>query len=213
MRLDQLRRAYDDVGLEPEALGDDPLLALGAWLADARAAGMVEPNAMALATADSEGRVSARMVLLKGLTERGAVFYSNHGSRKGLDLTANPRAALTFWWDVLERQVRVEGVAEPVDAATSDAYFHSRPYGSQLAAAASEQSRPLADREELEARVGALRARYPEGGAPIPRPEAWGGFLVVPDRMEFWKGRRDRMHDRIEFRRDGDAWLVQRLYP
>ena len=213
MRLDQLRRAYDDVGLEPEALGDDPLLALGAWLADARAAGMVEPNAMALATADADGRVSARMVLLKGLTERGAVFYSNRGSRKGLDLAANPRAALTFWWDVLERQVRVEGVAEPVDAATSDTYFHSRPYGSQLAAAASEQSRPLADREELEARVGTLRARYAEGGAPIPRPEDWGGFLVVPDRMEFWKGRRDRMHDRIEFRRDGDAWLVQRLYP
>lgn len=213
MHLEQLRQAYDDVGIEPGALGNDPLLALAGWLQDAEAAGMMEPNAMTLATADRRGRVTARMVLLKGLTPRGAVFYSNYDSRKGHDLAENPRAALCFWWDLLERQVRLEGTVERLDEVDSTTYFHSRPYGSQVAAAASDQSRPLADRSVLEARTADLRARYPEGDGPVPRPPQWGGSLVVPDRIEFWKGRRDRMHDRLAFVRDGDTWEVTRLYP
>lgn len=213
MHLDQLRQSYDDVGLEPDSLGNDPLRALAGWLQDAEAAGMMEPNAMTLATADRHGRVSARMVLLKGLTERGAVFYSNYDSRKGQDLAENPRAALCFWWDVLERQVRVEGTVERLDAAASTAYFHSRPYGSQIAAAASDQSRPMADRSVLEARFAALRARYPETDGPVPRPPQWGGSLVVADRIEFWKGRRDRMHDRLAYVLDGGNWQITRLFP
>lgn len=211
MRLDQLRQNYHDEGLDPATLGADPLAALARWLEDALAAGMIEPNAMTLATADADGRVAARMVLLKGLADGGAVFYSNYDSRKGHDLRTNPQAALCFWWDKLERQVRLEGRVERLSEADSLAYFRRRPYGSQLAALASDQSRPLADRSVLEARAAELRARYPEGS--VPRPASWGGYRLVPDRVEFWKGRRDRLHDRLVYTRTPDGWQVARLYP
>ncbi len=186
MDLDRLRQDYDDVELDPATLGPDPLPVLERWLEDALAVGMLEPNAMTLATADEHGRVAARMVLLKGLSEAGAVFYSNYDSSKGQDLNSNPQAALCFWWDKLERQVRIEGRVERVPEADSEAYYRSRPYGSQIAALASDQSRPLAQRSDLETRTAELKAAYPEG-VSVPRPRGWGG----PRRSVRWRNTRD----------------------
>ena len=174
--------------------------------------GLAEPTAMALATADAEGRPSVRMVLLKGFDERGFVFFTNRESRKGEELAANPQAALCFFWQPLELQVRVEGRVEEVDAEEADEYYGSRARGSQLGAWASLQSRPLASREELEARVAEIEARFAD--APIPRPPHWTGFRVVPRRIEFWSGRPSRLHDREVYARQGEGpWTTQRLYP
>lgn len=210
-----MRTSYGRDVLTEERLGDDPLAALASWLRDADREGMIEPNAMALATADSEGRPSSRFVLCKGIDEHGIVFYTNYESRKGRELAARPWAAATFWWDRLERQVRLEGPTERLTAAASDAYFASRPHGSRVGAWASPQSREIEDRAELERRFAEAEARFPEG-SDVPRPPSWGGIRIRPLRIEFWQGRENRTHDRIAFARDGvDAarWRTARLAP
>jgi len=210
MSLANKRTAYR-LGVLTEAdLSADPLTLLLRWLDEAGQAGLVEPNAMVLATA-CQGRPSARMVLLKGLDARGLVFYSNTQSRKGLELADNPHAALVFYWAGLERQVRVEGPVEQVSREEAEAYFRNRPYGSQLAAWASEQSRELPSRQVLEARWQALNEQYPPGAVPLP--PFWGGYRLCPWQIEFWQGREDRLHDRFLYHHEGAAWTVRRLYP
>lgn len=191
----------------------DPFERFGELLERARGTTLPEPTAMTLATADADGRPSARMVLLKGYDERGFVFYTNLESRKALDLAANANAALCFHWQPLEVQVRVEGSVHPVSAAEADAYFASRPRGSQIGAWASRQSQPLASRSELEDRIREFEARYE--GATVPRPPFWSGYRLVPTRIEFWFGKANRLHERDVYTRstDGEDWRCVRLYP
>ncbi|WP_437826781.1 pyridoxamine 5'-phosphate oxidase [Sorangium sp. So ce1153] len=170
-----------------------------------------DATAMTLATADASGRPSARMVLLKGIDDRGFVFFTNYGSRKAAELEANPFAALCIHWAKAAEQIRVEGRVERVTEAESDAYFATRPRGSQIGAWASRQSAPLPSRERLIERVREIEARF--DGRPVPRPEFWGGYRVVPDRIELWRGQESRLHDRVVYHRDGDGWRVERLYP
>ncbi|MBT5572384.1 MAG: pyridoxamine 5'-phosphate oxidase [Alphaproteobacteria bacterium] len=189
----------------------DPISQFDCWLRDAIAAEPSNPNAMTLATVSPEGRPSTRMVLLKGHDAQGFVFYTNFNSLKGQELRKNPHASLCFHWKSLDRQVRIEGVVEVVSDETADAYFASRARGSQIGAWASQQSQPVESRDVLEAQVAALEAQYDD--IDIPRPPYWSGFLVVPDRIEFWTDRRDRLHDRQVFLRDGANWREERLQP
>jgi pyridoxamine 5'-phosphate oxidase len=188
-----------------------PFRRFGAWLDRAMAEGVAEPTAFTLATADAAGRPSARMLLLKGFDEAGFVFYTNLESRKAGELAANPFAALCFFWQPLELQVRIEGPVERVGGDEADAYYASRPRGSRIGAWASSQSRPLGSYDELMERVRSYEARFP--GDEIPRPPHWSGFRLDPERIEFWRGRPDRLHERERFDRDGDGWRVTRLYP
>jgi pyridoxamine 5'-phosphate oxidase len=190
----------------------DPVTQFSRWLAGAAAAGLAEPTAMVLATASPDGVPRARTVLLKGYGPDGFVFYTNKTSRKGRELTANPRACLLFPWHAMHRQVIIEGDVAEVSAAQSERYFRSRAHGSQLGAWASRQSTVLATRAELDSRHARLRARWPEG-TEVPMPPFWGGFLVVPELAEFWQGRTDRLHDRLRYRRAGDGWIIERLSP
>jgi len=189
----------------------DPLAQFERWLADAAAAGLVEPTAMSLATVSAQGRPSLRIVLFKGLYQGGFTFYTNYESRKGEELAVRPEAALTFWWDKLERQVRIEGRVQRVPRELSDRYFHSRPRGSQIGAYTSRQSRVLQKREELDARLAATGERF--NGQDIPLPDYWGGYVVVPETIEFWQGRANRVHDRLRYVREGNAWRMERLEP
>ncbi len=200
------------VGL-PDPKGDEnPVDLFRNWFREAQEAGLFLPEAMTLATATAEGRPSARMVLLKGVDDRGFSFYTNYESRKAHELEANPRAALVFHWAILERQVRVEGPVERVSQEESAAYFRTRGRGSRIGAWASKQSRTLAERRELEARVRDLEARF--DGDEVPLPPFWGGYRVVPQRIEFWQGRADRLHDRwLWTRGEGGGWSTVRLYP
>ena len=211
MGIEELRRGYSRAELRKRDLDPDPLVQFGRWLGEAVAADLLEPTAMTLATADGGGRVSARMVLLKGYGADGFYFYSNYASRKAQDLAANPQAALVFYWDRLERQVRVEGVVHKVAREASEAYFRSRPRGSQLGAWASPQSQPLRDREELVEREAEARARFE--GREVPLPDHWGGFRVEPLAVELWQGRPDRLHDRFRYSREGTGWRLERLAP
>jgi pyridoxamine 5'-phosphate oxidase len=206
------RSEYDRGTLGEEDLAPTWHEQFRGWLDDAIAAELPEPYAMTLATAAAGGAPGARTVLLRGVDRRGFVFHTNHGSRKATDLAENPRAALVFLWVPLQRQVVVEGEVERLAEADSDAYWETRPYRSKLGALASPQSQPIAGRAELEERFAALAEQYPEG-AEIPRPEGWGGYRLAPDQVEFWHGRRDRLHDRLRYRRDGEAWVVERLAP
>ena len=207
-----MRRAYARAGLVESDLASDWPAQFAAWIADARDAGLTEPNAMVLATTTPDGRPSARTVLLKAFDERGFVFFTNLDSRKGREATANPAVALVFPWHDIERQVVVTGEALQVSEAEADAYFALRPRGSQLGALASPQSQVLPSRAPLEQARDELAARHPEG-EPVPRPARWGGLRVEPDAVEFWQGREDRLHDRLRFRRDGGGWIVERLAP
>jgi pyridoxamine 5'-phosphate oxidase len=190
---------------------DDPLRLFQDWMAEAEASEANDPNAMSLATATPDGRPSVRAVLLKGVDSRGFVFYTNHESRKGGELRANPHAALLLHWKSLRRQVRIEGAVETVSDAEADAYFASRARVSRLGALASEQSRPLPSRAEFERRVAELDARYP--GDSVPRPPHWSGFRVLPEAIEFWQDMPFRLHDRRLYTRDGAAWRRTALYP
>ena len=197
--------------LSEQSVGNDPIATLQQWLLDAGDAQGVEPTAMALSTVDAEGQASSRMVLLRGLDQRGLVFFTHYLSKKGAELSRNQRAALLFWWGNLRRQVRIEGVVEPISDEESDAYFGSRPREHQLSAWASDQSEPLESRAALQARVEDYRTRFE--GENIPRPHSWGGYRLQPQRIEFWQGRDNRLHDRLEFIRDGTTWRLQRLSP
>jgi pyridoxamine 5'-phosphate oxidase len=196
----------------PDATADrDPLELFREWFAAAVAAGIFLPEAMTVATATAGGAPSARMMLLKGVEDGGFVFFTNYESRKGAELESNPRAALVFHWAILERQVRVEGTVARLDGAASAAYFRTRPRGSRIGAWASRQSAALADRAELEAQVREHEARF--AGGEVPLPPFWGGFRLVPERIEFWQGRLNRLHDRLRFERAGTGWRAVRLYP
>ena len=191
----------------------DPLLQLAAWIEEARAAGTLEPTAMALATVTADGWPSNRVVLARGIDERGVCFYTNRDSDKGRDLVSRPRAAATFYWDPPQRQVRVVGEVERLTEAESDAYYAARPRGHRLAAWASDQSRPIESREALEARFAAVVARFAEG-EDVPRPPGWGGYRIVARSVELWAGRPNRLHDRVRCTRGDDgAWVPQRLMP
>ncbi len=198
-------------GLPDLTPADDPIAFFRRWFDEAKAAGIYLPESMAVATATPSGAPAARMMLLKGVDQRGFVFFTNYESRKGAELAANPRAALVFHWAVLERQVRVEGTVEKLSPAESEAYFRSRPRGSRLGAWASRQSAPLASRAELDRRFREFEAQF--AGREIPLPPFWGGFRLEPLVIEFWQGRLNRLHDRLRYTRQGGGWLVERLYP
>jgi pyridoxamine 5'-phosphate oxidase len=210
MDLAALRAEYALGGLHESDLAPDPTSMFRAWIAEAAASGMHEPNAMVLATASAVGVPSCRMVLLKGVDEGGFRFFTNLGSRKGSELSANPHCSLLFPWHPLERQVRIDGVVEELAREDVAAYFATRPRGAQLGAWASRQSRVVRSREELDEEFAAMEERFPD---EVPLPDWWGGYVVVPEAVEFWQGRPGRMHDRLVYRREGDRWRTERLAP
>jgi pyridoxamine 5'-phosphate oxidase len=209
--FERMRVEYRNLPLDRDQLDADPLVQFGRWMSDAEEAGVEEPNAFVVATADTAGRPSARTVLLKGVGPDGFDFFTNYESRKAAEIDANPKAAGVFLWVPIRRQVRIEGTVSRVDPAVSDAYFASRPPESRLASAASPQSKVVASREELEARLEEIRSRYPEGD--VPRPANWGGYRIAPQTFEFWQGREARFHDRFLYTKEGDRWQIERLAP
>jgi pyridoxamine 5'-phosphate oxidase len=207
-----MRKHYQHEGLAEKQLMAEPVAQFTEWFHQAMDAGVTEPNAMVLSTADAQGRPSSRTVLLKGYDRRGFVFFTNYGSRKGSELAVNPWASLLFPWISISRQVVVNGRVEKVGRDETAAYFRTRPHGSQLGAWASEQSSPVSSREVLEQRYAELERRYPEGEG-VPVPPFWGGYRVVPEAVEFWQGRENRLHDRLRYVAEGEGWRVERLCP
>ncbi|MCC6625943.1 MAG: pyridoxamine 5'-phosphate oxidase [Chloroflexi bacterium] len=207
-----LRRDYRQATLDEADADPDPIAQFDRWFREALAANLTEPNAMTLATASADGAPSARVVLLKGYDAGGFVFFTSHQSQKGLDLAANPRAALVFYWPEIERQVRISGAVNRLTASETDDYFRSRPIGSQLAAWASRQSQVIASRADLEARWQALAADFAD--RPVPLPPHWGGYRVAPTLVEFWQGRPSRLHDRLRYQPlAAGGWRIERLAP
>lgn len=208
-----MRRDYTERGALLESdLAADWTTQFAGWFAEATAYGLPEPNAMIVATASSDGRPSARTVLLKGYDVRGFVFYTNYSSRKGAEAAANPAASLVFPWFGMQRQVIVVGAVEHVSRSDTEDYFATRPRGSQLGAWASPQSQVVPDRAVVEAGLAAATARF-DADRPVPPPPHWGGLRVVPETVEFWQGRSNRLHDRLRYRQSGSAWVVERLAP
>src|SRR5690554_1496367 len=211
MSLQEMRRAYRRGELDLKDLDADPVRQFMIWLNEAVLAGELEPNAMALGTVGDDGQPRVRFVLLKSAEQDGFVFFSNYESRKGRDLAAVPRASLAFWWPITERQVRVDGRVSRLSPGRSDAYFASRPHGSQLSTWAARQGEPVEDRAVLLEAAARAADEYAPGH--VPRPPYWGGYVLTPERMEFWQGRDDRLHDRFEYRRSETGWSVRRLSP
>jgi pyridoxamine 5'-phosphate oxidase len=207
----ELRKRHADIGLDVPDLDPDPLRQFARWLSNALEAGLTLPNTMTLATASADAQPSARVVLLKGVDERGFVFYTNHESRKGRELAENPRAALVFYWAELERQVRVTGTVAVVARAETEAYFRTRPLGSRVGAWASRQSEIISGRAELEERMASLMVTYSDEVVPVP--PYWGGYRLVPEEVEFWQGRENRLHDRLRYRKSEAGWEIERLAP
>jgi pyridoxamine 5'-phosphate oxidase len=203
--------ADDDHPLDLESLPSEPIVLFRRWYEEAERAGIRLPNAMGLATASADGRPSIRHVLLRGVEDDGFVFYTNHGSRKGIELAENPRAAFSLYWRELDRQISVTGDVATVSAEESDAYFATRPREARIGAWASRQSSEIASRDELMERVATFDARY--RGDDVPRPPFWGGYRVAPITVEFWQGRQHRLHDRFNYERSGDGWTIRRLSP
>jgi pyridoxamine 5'-phosphate oxidase len=210
-KLAALRQEYARAGLSEADVALDPLAQLAQWLADAIAAGVPEANAATVATATLDGAPNARIVLLKGIDARGVTFFTSYASAKGAELAANPRACAVVFWRELERQARITGDVERLARSESEAYFHSRPRGSQLGAWASQQSTVVPDRAALDAKLAEVAARFGEG--PIPLPDYWGGYRLVPKSLELWQGRPNRMHDRLRYTLDGGRWVLERLSP
>jgi len=211
MSLADLRKTYTLGGLRRADLAADPITQFNRWMQQALDANLTEPTAMALATADAAGRPAVRIVLLKGVDERGFLFFTNYESRKAKELAANPNAALVLYWAELERQVRITGAVTKASRETSGKYFQSRPRGHQLGAWVSNQSEAIANRAALEERLAELEARFP---GDVPLPPCWGGYILSPIEIEFWQGRPNRLHDRFRYRKEsGEAWLIERLAP
>jgi pyridoxamine 5'-phosphate oxidase len=211
MNLADLRLSYTKAGLTEADVDPDPFRQFEVWMSQALSSQLIEPNAMTLATVDGSGQPNARAVLLKGLDSSGFVFYTNYESRKSREIASNPSVCLLFYWAELERQVRVAGRAERVSEAESDAYFQSRPVGHQLGAWVSNQSTVIAGREVIEESLANVSKRFEPG--PVPRPPHWGGFRVVPHGFEFWQGRANRLHDRLEYLVANGTWTIRRLSP
>ncbi|WP_257656714.1 pyridoxamine 5'-phosphate oxidase [Parapedobacter lycopersici] len=207
-----MRMAYEMGQLNEGDLAEDPLVQFQQWFNEAVDKGVMEPNAMTLSTVSASGKPSSRIVLLKQVDRLGLGFYTNYTSRKGTELAATPHAALLFFWPELQRQVRVEGKVEKLPAEAADAYFRSRPKGSRLGALVSPQSREIANREELDGQLHVLEENYRDTD-DIPRPEHWGGYLLLPEQIEFWQGRNNRLHDRLVYKKENEVWRIARLAP
>ncbi len=209
--LKQLRSDFSKQSLSEDDIDHNPFTQFNNWLKEATESNVLEPIATTISTVSKYGQPSSRVVYIRDIQENGFVFYTNYGSKKSHDLEMNPKSCMNLFWPELERQIRIEGIIEKVDSSISDEYFNDRPKASQIGAWASQQSQKLASRAHLEDKVNELTNQY--ANKKVPRPENWGGFILVPHYFEFWQGRKSRLHDRIAFSKDEDVWKIERLNP